>query len=433
MTSYSHDHRVSGVRRPRSPGLVILIAATTAALSVVGARSADAVGRVVDVYPGTGTLQAAADAAVPGDTLALHTGTYVGQVVVRHSGTAVAPITIKPAGDGPVTVTADFPSVPCNNMGPVAARTLKFLDGTDYWTVSGLRIVNGIWVTGLNGHAAGLWFKARVQAHDWQSRRALPGRGSNDPTAAEGIYAALSTKINMVVDPAEGLRFLNNDISGRGIHVIAGRRGEIGGNTIHDVACGIGPGVWVNVFSDFWRIHHNTVRNVGASTYLHYMQEGIRLGTASDYNLEEYNTVTDLPGDGRAVTTDRDASWNTFQYNNVARVRIGYNDQEAGWGNRWVRNTATAVTGVGFSFRGADANLKQPSFDRSTNMAYVACNHVDTMGAGTLMKSTFVTNYFKTVNLSPNLRAYWTSAGNTWNGSSAPPPPTPPQPAAGSC
>lgn len=69
--------------------------------------------------------------------------------------------------------------------------------------------------SGLNGHAAGEWFKGRVQAHDWQSRRALPGRGSYDPVGAQSIYAALSTTIHLPVDPAEGLRFIANDVSGR--------------------------------------------------------------------------------------------------------------------------------------------------------------------------------------------------------------------------
>lgn len=330
-------------------------------------------------------------------------------------------------------MTAPFPAVPCDNPGPVAGRTIKILDGADYWTIYGLRIVNGIWVSGLNGHAGGQWFKGRVQAHDWQSRRALPGRGSYNPVAAQGIYAALGAKIRLPVDPAEGLRFIGNDISGRGVHIITGRRGEIAANNVHDIDCGIGPGIWVNAFSDFWHVYRNTVRNVASSDYLHYMQEGIRLGTASDYNVVEWNTVTDLPGDGRAITTDRDASWNVFQHNYVARTAIAYNDQEAGWGNRWVYNTAEAIRGADFTFRGADAGLEAPSFDRSTYLAYVACNHAATMSAGTVMRSTFKLNYFTTVRLSTNLKSYWTSAGNVWESQAAPPADHPRPVAAGIC
>lgn len=426
----------SGMRPPRLLTVrVISVAAVVAVAGVVGvgAPAAHATGRTVYVSPGGSSLQSAVDAALPGDTIAMHAGTYTGQIVISRSGTSMAPITMKPAGDGPVTVTATFPVVACNNSGPVAARTIKIVDGADYWTISGLRIVNGVWASGLNGHAALEWFNARVKAHDWQARRALPGRGSYDPANAKLIYAALTSKTGVRVDPVQGLRLVGNDITGRGVHVITGSEGEISANTIHDISCGIGPGVWVNTYSDFWHISKNTVRNVAASTYRHFMQEGIRLGSASSYNIEENNAVTDLPGDGRGITTDIDASWNTFQHNLVARTSIAYNDQESGWGNRWIYNAADSIRGPGFVFRGADAQLTQPSLDRSTNMAFVQCNHVDTMAAGTIMKSTFKTNYFRAVSLSTNLQKYWTSAGNTWDGSSKVPPSKPPQPPAGAC
>jgi len=426
-------------------GLLVSAVATVQLVAVpapVAAAPAQA-DHVVHVYPGTagtaatGSLQAAVDAAGPGDVIALHTGTYVGQILIRHSGTATAPITIRPAGDGPVTVTSSSPAPACNAMSPVVFRTFRILDGNDYWTIQGLRIVDGIWVSGLNGTVPVAWLKDQFRSGDWQTRRSLPGRGSYDPVAARGIYPALSAKVGAPLDPAEGIRIVDNDISGRGVQIILARGGELGGNSIHDIDCGTGPAVWVNSYTDFWHVHDNTVTNVAASTYRHYMQEGIRTGSASAYNVVEDNLISDLPGDGRGITTDIDASWNTFSHNTVARAEIGFNDQASGWGNHWLFNSVDEARGTGFAFRGVDAKFVKPSLNSSTYRAYVECNRISrstvSMTAGALIESTFVNNYFSRVGLGSNLANYWTSAGNIWNGSSAVPPQTPAQPPAGAC
>ncbi len=411
--------------------LVLLVAAVSAPLA-----TAHATGPALEGYPG-GSLQALVDNAQPGDHIQLHTGTYVGQVIINHSGAPGLPITIEPFGDGPVTVTASFPVEPCNNSKPAPNRTFYAAGGVDYWTIQGLNIVNGIWLSGANFDVVAPWFHHLADIHDWQTRRSLPGRGTNDPTTARGVYAALSTKLGVAVDPATGWRILNNNISGRGFHGTVTTDGELAGNTIHDIDCGIGPGAWLVTFSDFWNVHHNRVSFVAASTYRHYMQEGIRFGSASNYNRIEYNTVSDLPGDGRAITTDIDASYNTFQRNSVMRTNFAFNDQQSGWGNNWLYNTADSVRGAAFVFRGADAKLRLPSKNSSTYRAQVRCNRVTNtrlaMTAGALIESTFMSNYFKHVTLSPNLLNYWSQYNNTWNGSTTPPAAYPSQPVAGSC
>src|SRR5262249_13334140 len=48
----------------------------------------------------TGSLQAAVDAALPGDVLALQNRAYDERVLIGHAGTAAAPITIAGAGAG---------------------------------------------------------------------------------------------------------------------------------------------------------------------------------------------------------------------------------------------------------------------------------------------------------------------------------------------
>lgn len=425
------------------PALTLLLAAGTGLLAPGAHASGRMEGRTLEGRPSStagatvSPVQVLVDTAKPGDHIKLHTGTYTGQITISHSGTASAPITIEPYGDGPVTLTATFPTEPCGNTKPAMNRTIFAAGGVDYWTIQKMKIVNGIWISGSNFDTVAAWFHDLADAHDWQTRRSLPGRGTKDPVAAKGIYGALSNKLGVSVDPAEGWRILGNDISGRGVHGTVTRGGEVGNNKIHNIACGIGPGVWLVTYSDLWKVHHNRINIIAASTWKHYMQEGIRVGGASNYNRVEYNTVSDLPGDGRGINTDIDASYNTFQRNTVMRAEIGFNDQQSGWQNTWAYNTADAIRASGFNFRSKDATLAAPSMDTTTYKALVQCNRVTAsplaMTAGALNASTFTNNYFSKISLSSNLQRYWTQYNNTWNGSSAAPPPSPPQPPAGAC
>lgn len=401
-------------------------------------------GRTIELRPGTDVLQRAVDRASPGDVLLLHAGTYTGQVFITTSGTAAAQITIRPFGDGAVTVSSSFETADCAATQPNVHRTFMLRDGVDYWSIEGLRIVGGIWVSGTNFAVPAAWIKTQAKkTKDWQTRRSLPGRGYvghrtavPDPVAAPKIYQALSELLGVTVDPATGIGVVGNDISGRGIHVATANQGQIRDNRIHDVDCGIGPGIWLNTYSDFWEITGNTVSRVASSTWLHYMQEGIRTGTASSYNLIAHNAVSDLPGDGRGITTDIDASFNRFESNTVNDVAIGLNDQESGWGNTWSRNLVVDSRGPSMVFRGADARLRAPSLNSSTLQATVACNVADGGGgmtAGALMSSTFTNNTFHHVHLAANLARYWSAYDNVWNGSTAVPPAFPPGPPPGAC
>lgn len=126
-------------------------------------------------------------------------------------------------------------------------------------------------------------------------------------------------------------------------------------------------------FSNFWQVTGNDVSHIADSGDTHFMQEGIRLGTASNYNVVARNKVHDLGDDGR-IATDVDASFNTFEYNTVTNVPIGYNDEMSGWGNIWRKNTVTNFTILGFGFRMKDRVLKVPSKDTSTHYSIVADN-----------------------------------------------------------
>lgn len=370
-------------------------------------------------------LVAAVKSARPGTTISVSAGTYYGGLHIRTSGTQQQPIVIRPAGDGPVTLTANLPMPPCNATAPDHYRTVHIYDGASYWTLSGLNIVGGVNILGDNSLIAHNWFAALMQGGAWQVRRAVPGRGSNDPAAARNAIAYIADKVDVPLVPADGIRLIDDVITRKGIHVTMGRYGEISGTRITDIACGTGPGIWFGTYSDGWSIRDNFVSRVADSTHKHYMQEGIRIDGASNYNLIDGNTVADLPTDGRAITTDQDASYNTFSNNTARNVSIGFNDQMSGWGNVWDHDVVTGYRDAGFAFRMMDSELALPSLNSSTYQATVTCNSASGTGAdlrvGASKESTFRSNAFHSIELADNLRGYWGAQGNTWNGSSNPP------------
>jgi hypothetical protein len=337
-----------------------------------------------------------------------------------------------------VTLTTSFPMPPCSANSAMGDRTLLIEEGADYWTITGLNIVGGVRVKGDNGPMAFDYLNRYVEAGDWQTRRAVPGRGTNDPVAARNAFAYISQRIGTTINPSDGIKLINNRISKVGVQVIASRYGEFSNNDVGPIACGTGPGLWVNVYSDGWKINANRVHDIAASTYKHWMQEGIRIGAASSYNTVTNNVVERLPGDGRAINTDTDPSWNLISRNRANDVAIGYNDQMAGWGNRWEYNTVTNFRVNGLNFRAKDASLTRPSLNSSTYKSIVKCNvaMVGTgvgLNIGAVKSSTFINNSVKSVSLGKYVAGYWAAEGNTWNGTTKPPPAKPAVPPASAC
>ena len=374
------------------------------------------------------TVQAAIDKAKPGTTIRIHKGTYNQQLLIRKSGTASAPITVTNAGDGTVTITSDQPAESCDSRQPSPRRTVLMQAGSDYWTFRGLSIHNGIYINGGGAHAVYTWHDDLVDARNWEPRRAVPGASKNDPVAAKTAVAYMEKVLGRSLNPADGNQFIGNRITGRGIHATFARSGVIKDNVITEVTCGTGPGIWLIAFSNFWQVTGNDVSHIADSGDTHFMQEGIRLGSASNYNVVARNKVHDLGDDGRGIATDVDASFNTFEYNTVTNVPIGYNDEMSGWGNIWRKNTVTNFTILGFGFRMKDRVLKVPSKDTSTHYSIVADN-VATAGRkgaaglsiGAIAGSKFSGNTFGKINLGSYVSGYWAKQGNTWNGTTKPP------------
>jgi len=384
------------------------------------------------------SVQLAVDRATPGTTIRLYAGTYRNEktIRIRNSGTASSPITITPAGNGPVLLDHPVSTMSCSNSRPAPDRTITINDGADYWTIQGLSINNGIWLAGKRSNNAYNWITNYVNAGNWSARRAAPGHGVYDPAAARTALVPFLRTVtgHGDLDMVEGITIANNHLTGRGVYGALTSYGRITGNTIDKIPCGIGPGIWLMTFSNGWTISGNDVSDIAISSAAHFMQEGIRIGSAANYNEITGNTVHDLPGDGRGINTDVDASWNYIHHNTVRNVAIGYNDQMSGWGNRWEYNTVDGYRVYGIGFRLKDATLSAPSLHSSSYKSVARCNvaiHPLTekskaLGVGGMMNGTFAGNNLPKLWLSKNLKTYWSAQANTWNGSSAVPPDAPP-------
>ncbi|GAB4075954.1 fibronectin type III domain-containing protein [Nostocoides australiense] len=421
------------------------------AASVTFTTAANPTGKVIyvspdgsDANPGTAgspkrTIQAAVDLAEPGTVIRLYAGTYANgtTIRIRTSGRSDAPIVIQPAGNGEVTVTHPVTTASCSNSAPASDRTFTFSNGVDHWRIENLNIHNGVWIAGKRSNYAYNWLTNYVNNGDWASRRRAPGHGEYNPAAARtDLVPFLRAQTGQSdLDMAEGITIRGNHLTGRGVYGALTSYGEISGNRIDQIPCGIGPGIWLMTFSNGWKIFDNDVSDIAISHAAHYMQEGIRVGSAANYNEIYDNYVHDLPGDGRGINTDVDGSWNHIHHNRVENVAIGYNDQMSGWGNRWEYNTVTNYRVYGMGFRLKDATLVSPSLASSTNLVKVRCNvtanpvgdRAKALGVGASIDGTWIGNTMPKIWLSKNLRVYWTAQGNTWNGSSALPGDYPPQ------
>ena len=432
-----------------SPSFRLLSGAVTGSVIasgalLVAAAPAGAAGSVIEVAttgndansgaPGQPlkTVQAAIDKAVPGTTIKIHKGTYNQQLKIRKSGTTSAPITVTTAGDGLVTLTASLSMPACNNSQPDGQRTILIIDGSDNWTFQGLTIDGGVYATGSDAGSAFTWHDNLVTKEDWQTRRKVPGAGSYNPAAAKQVIPYLRTVTkDPDLDSADGLKFIGNTVKRKGLFFRMSSYGVLSGNKISDIACGTGAGIWLITFSNGWQVTGNEVSKVAASTWKHFMQEGIRLGTSSNYNKVTNNNVHDLPGDGRAFNTDVDSSWNTFTNNRATNVAIGYNDQMSGWGNVWQRNTVTTLRTYGYGVRLKDGSLTKPSFNSSANKINMSCNVASkpvagakSFGVGGTMFGTYTGNAWTSAQVGKHVKTYWGAYGNLFNGKKTAPPAT---------
>lgn len=373
----------------------------------------------LDSNPGTlqqpfRTVQQAANVVSPGDTILVHPGVYNGQVVINRSGAPGKFITLRPAVTAvefTARLEAAFSARPCTERAPAYERTIMIANGTDYWFIRDLDISNGIFVS---GSLTDLQLRHRVRD------RTLPGRSNYDPKAADATLPAVGS------NGADYIRIVNNNITKRGIYTSQARYMRITGNEIHEIDCATGGGIWLSRFSDKAIVSGNHIHDVLAdSTTPHWQSEGIRLGSASMYNLIEDNIIENLGPGSRGIGADVQSGWNIIRRNYAARADHGLSDQAGNWGNRWVYNVSDENRKYGFSLsvNGSYADSLLPKFVNMT------CNESRSeavaLRLGAAHKSTFSNNKFDTVVLNDKIRTEWGQVGNKWDGSSRAPPRNP--------
>ncbi|MEO3936522.1 hypothetical protein V3N99_07145 [Dermatophilaceae bacterium Soc4.6] len=424
---------VVGVGTPSTPGTTPLtpVTPTSGGTALYGETTgAPAVAGVTAValrtVPVTTTvaLTAALAAARAGDRIVLAGGTYSGPFDLKASGTAAHPIVVTPADGASVTLTSSVPYPGCGATGPDEYRTVSFVGGASHWVVRGLTIRGGLRLSSKNANLTQNWQAARIDDHDWQARRSVPGTTTRDPSTTRGLTAWFSALVGKGVVPSEDIQLLGNTFTGKGIFGRFARYATVSGNTVTDIACGTGPAIWFANYSHGNVFSGNDVSKVAHSTASHYMQEGIRLGNGSDYNVVTGNRVHDLDAAGRGITTDQDASFNLITANVVDNVNIAYNEQQSSWGNVWSYNVANRAN-AGFSLRMEDSNLTTPSRDTSSYGTQITCNVVTNSAvafqAGAVSGGVFTGNSFSTLSINKNLSRYWATEGNRWNGSASVP------------
>lgn len=369
-------------------------------------------------------LAAALQASRPGDHIELTNGTFTGPFTIRNSGTMAAPIVIGPAAGAKPVITAAVTMPSCDATGPDENRAIAVL-GADHVVLSDLRIVNGVKISGDGADSVTRWQDQAIATGDWRLRRTVPGSSAWDPTSQRTLDAWFSTTLGTPVADVDDVQVRRSTITGKGIFGRGVAYSVLSGNTITHVACGTGPGVWFSSYSHGSVITGNDVSDVAHSTAIHYMQEGIRLGNGSDYNVVSGNVVHDLAVGGRAFTTDQDASFDLYTHNTATHVDVGFNEEMSPWGNTWSGNLVDGATSQAYSIRMEDAPLTAPSRNSSSWDSTWTCNlsrnaTVD-LSVGAMAGGTFLHNGFSTFLLNKRVAGYWGSVGNTVDGSIAAP------------
>ena len=216
------DYIRRGVTPPSRVFFALVLAATVAAT--------DAHAALLEVPAGYVTIQAAVNAAAPGDTIEVSTGTYAEFVSFPNSGSPGLPITLTakaghtPVIDGTSLVTTD-------------AEGLVRIDNRSYITVSGLEIAN--LTSSSSGHfPAGIWVR---------------GTSNNIQLLGNNVHHIRNAGCSSC--GAHGIGVYGTSAASS-IHDLL-----IDGNEVHDCVLGWSESVVVNGNVEDWAITNNVVHD----------------------------------------------------------------------------------------------------------------------------------------------------------------------------
>jgi hypothetical protein len=284
------------------------------------------------------TIQAAANAAIPGDNVGIAPGTYVGAVDIKTSGTAAAPIDFLSAGTGPTVI-----ELGAGQTGPALT-----LDGASYVGFYGSTTMVSVW--------------PYYRVPDTPVSSVLV-TGSSHITL-EGLEAA-STAASPAVELAgssSDITLTGDALSGQhgGVLVDPGSSGDI---ITNDVITSQGFGVDVDGASNT-AIGSNTFWGQSAADDQIAVAAGAT-GTSIENNIVAYPETT--AGNGAAISVDSaSAAGTTEDYNVVWPDQRGTSttlDSAYAWsGTDYATQAAlTTATGQGKHDAVADPQLQADS------------------------------------------------------------------------
>jgi hypothetical protein len=278
-------------------------------------------------------LQAALDAARPGETISLAPGTYNGDFEAAASGTMSAPITLC----GPRSAVLKGESI-------TSGYTL-YLDHASYWRVAGFTVkggqkgivtdsadydvLSGLSVSGTGDEAIHL---RDFSSHDTVSHNVIRDTGLHVAFYGEGIYVGSAHKnwcrySGCQPDASDHDILAGNDIANTTAENIDIKEGTTGGTITGNHLNGTGmvssaATSWINVKGNHWTITGNTgTDSIGNGFSVHQVYPGWGLGNVFRANVIRVNG----PGYGIFVQNKR---LNTVVYcgNKVTGAQSGFSN-----------------------------------------------------------------------------------------------------------
>lgn len=313
------------------PRYTLLLASLLAAPAIVGlaSPSVSAEGQVLTVAKdGTGmysTIQEAADAAVPGDTVEIAGGTYQEAVRPARSGTAEAWITYKSKPGESVVI--DGNKVHRNDNG------LINLDSRSYLKLSGLTVDRSP-THGLYGYLATNIVLENSKVSNSSNGGAVFIAGANITVQSNDIHnnndiGTSASHEAVSLDNVDGFEVKNNHVHDNGEEGIDAKY-EARNGTIHHntVVNNRGPNIYIDSSNNI-KVYNNTAKGAYGST-----KPGILLAvedystTKRLFQIDVFNNIsTDNVGGGIAIWKESKGTISDIRVvNNVA-----YNNQKGGF------------------------------------------------------------------------------------------------------